>query len=329
MAQTHPRGLLNEDEAYDQLERISVHASSKATLPREVDLTPYCPRVKNQGDLASCVGWSTGYAAMTIDKAISENWTEEALISENAYSAMFVFNHTKAGEDCIKGARIVDAIDFLMKKGNLPAAEFDFNVDNCDKKAEAYHFEQAAAHTISDFATLFDRDANDFVKVQQVKRALAGELTPSGKPKPVIIGMDIRNNFIKLRNAKFWWPDNGNTTPAGGHAMVVVGYDDQVSAFRLFNSWGKSWGNLGTIQVKYKDFAKFCKYGYILYSKEDEFYEKPAPLLAQVEASSDNSTSTLARPNPTNSTISSSDNSNQKPRRNPGITVFDKPNSRS
>ena len=29
--------------------------------------------------------------------------------------------------------------------------------------------------------------------------------------------------------------------PLGGHAMVVVGYDDDQNAFRLMNSWGQEW----------------------------------------------------------------------------------------
>lgn len=320
-SQNFPTGLLDEDEAYDQLERISVHASSKAVLPKKVDLLPYCPRVKNQGDISSCVGWSTGYAAMTIDKAISMGWKDEAVISENAFSAMFVFNHIKEGEDCILGARIVDAIDFLRKKGNLTAAEFDFNVDNCDKKAEPYQFKEAGLNTITDFATLFDRNANDFVKVQQVKRALAGEMTTSKKPKPVVIGMDIRKNFIQLRNAKFWWPDTGNITPAGGHAMTVVGYDDTVGAFRLFNSWGKGWGNLGTIWVKYKDFAKFCKYGYIIYTKEDDSYVQSEPMLAEVEVSNNRQQSTLAPSNSQNARPQANTNRSTSPqkRHNPAL----------
>jgi C1A family cysteine protease len=33
--------------------------------------------------------------------------------------------------------------------------------------------------------------------------------------------------------------------PDGGHAMVVVGWDSQRSAFIVKNSWGKYWGDGG------------------------------------------------------------------------------------
>lgn len=47
--------------------------------------------------------------------------------------------------------------------------------------------------------------------------------------------------------------------------MVVVGYDDNLASFRIFNSWGPKWGKNGMIWVKYNEFAKYCKYAYIIY----------------------------------------------------------------
>lgn len=275
MAQTEfPTGLIDDNETYDTLQRISVHGDSKAVLPRQIDLKAYCPRVKNQGDIFSCVGWATGYAAMSIDQAIDRGWTDEKIITDSAYSALFIYNHIKAGEDCKKGSRISDAITFLQEKGNLKAMQFDFNLNDCEKQALDFQWKQAKTNIITDYETLFDRNAPNSIKIQQVKRALAGQLTPTEKPKPVIIGMNVRQNFYQLRNARYWWPDSGNAIPAGGHAMVVIGYNDDMEAFRLFNSWGKAWGDLGFIWVKYDDFATFCKYAYMLRTASDELFEK-------------------------------------------------------
>lgn len=60
-------------------------------------------------------------------------------------------------------------------------------------------------------------------------------------------------------------PALGIPPSSGGHALVVVGYDDRKEAFRSMNSWGKNWGDDGYIWVKYKDFGDFCKYAYVLY----------------------------------------------------------------
>ncbi|MEK7257821.1 MAG: C1 family peptidase, partial [Bacteroidota bacterium] len=91
-----------------------------------------------------------------------------------------------------------------------------------------------------------------------VRQALAAR-------RPGVVGLCVLRNFYELKNAHFWNPHLGNTAPAGGHALVVVSYDDRKEAFRLFNSWGKNWGDGGYIWLKYKDFGDFCKYAYLLH----------------------------------------------------------------
>ena len=46
---------------------------------------------------------------------------------------------------------------------------------------------------------------------------------------------------------------------APGHAMVLVGYDDNKNggSFLILNSWGDEWGSKGTIWVKYADFFNY------------------------------------------------------------------------
>ena len=48
-----------------------------------------------------------------------------------------------------------------------------------------------------------------------------------------------------------------------GHAMLVVGYDDNIAggAFRVLNSWGTDWADHGFIWIKYKDFTQWCVLG--------------------------------------------------------------------
>ncbi|NRB62807.1 MAG: hypothetical protein HRU40_07240, partial [Saprospiraceae bacterium] len=90
-----------------------------------------------------------------------------------------------------------------------------------------------------------------------------------------VVGMRIRQNFFQLNeSADYWWPQLGDKTPAGGHAMVVIGYDHRRGAFKLMNSWGTEWGQQGFIWIKYQVMAKFCKYAYIFQvDKElDEFW---------------------------------------------------------
>lgn len=41
-----------------------------------------------------------------------------------------------------------------------------------------------------------------------------------------------------------------------GHAMVIVGYDDETQLFEVRNSWGPNWGNNGYAYIRYSDMKK-------------------------------------------------------------------------
>ncbi|MCC6280234.1 MAG: C1 family peptidase [Saprospiraceae bacterium] len=256
-SQDFSAGLIFEDETYDTQPRQSAEDGSKADLPALVDLTPYCPEVRHQGYIFSCVGWAAGYGAMSIQRAVMNQCTDKAVITRNAHSALFLYNQIKM-EDCNKGSRISDALQFLTEKGDCLANQFDFDVNNCAQQPDSVVSKQARRFAIQDFLTLFGVKESPELKVLRVKRVLA-------RNKPVVVGMSVLRNFYDLKNAVYWHPEIGNATPAGGHAMVVVGYDDRKEAFRLMNSWGKNWGDNGFIWVKYKDFGTFCKYAYALY----------------------------------------------------------------
>lgn len=48
---------------------------------------------------------------------------------------------------------------------------------------------------------------------------------------------------------------------SGGHAMVVIAYDDNKygGSFQVLNSWGEDWGNNGKAWVPYRDFVKYSE----------------------------------------------------------------------
>jgi hypothetical protein len=111
---------------------------------------------------------------------------------------------------------------------------------------------------------LFNPDDKADFKIDRVKRTLA-------RDKPVVIGMVVLQNFLSLRSGDdVWYPSVGKTDLFGGHAMVVVGYDDGKKAFEIMNSWGRGWANEGFVWVRYEDFAKYCKYAYQLVLEKEE-----------------------------------------------------------
>jgi hypothetical protein len=110
---------------------------------------------------------------------------------------------------------------------------------------------------------LFEDESNSTLVIQSVKKSIQ-------EKKPVVIGMICPNSFFKARGV--WSPTEEPLESYGGHALCVVGYDDDQygGSFEIQNSWGTEWGNEGYIWIKYSDFTKFVKYGF-------QFIDLPEP----------------------------------------------------
>ena len=270
--QKYPLGLVLDDEDYLETSHASPNIqieSGQKSIPRDVDLTRFAPEVRNQGDISSCVGWSAGYAAMTIERAIANGWTNKREITENATSALFVYNQLANG-DC-QGVRMPRALQLMQEQGNCLAKDFDFDINDCGVEVPSDLITKAKNHRIEDYIRLFDPKEEPEEKVRNIRLVLS-------QNKPVVIGMKVLNNFYDIQQGDISWiPTVGDVTYAGGHAMVVVGYDDDRfdrgesadapemrGAFKIMNSWGKNWGQQGFIWVRYKHFGTYCRHAYAL-----------------------------------------------------------------
>lgn len=248
-------GMEFNDSAYLQVPQLPVYNSGKADeLPLKVDLSPFCPEPGHQGSIASCVGWACGYSALTIMLARQKNVTDSAVISRMAMSALFVYNQVKK-TGCMEGARLDSGMVFLKTTGNIAATDFDADPEDCQKIPDEDQLKRAAAYRIRDFVRLFTPDAPWREKTFKVKQSLAAG-------NPVVVGMEITEGFLKLSSAQNYWDVEDLPAKVGGHAMVVVGYNEAKKAFHILNSWGNNWGKNGYFWVKYEDFGKSCRYAY-------------------------------------------------------------------
>lgn len=282
-------GLIMDDAAYNNHPREPKFEGSKyIELPTKVDLKPFCPMVGHQGDIESCVGWAVGYGALTIQRAIRDEIKDKGAITQNASSALYIYNQVKQGENCLSGSKISDAMDFVIKNGDCLAQNFDQNINDCNQMPNAALQQEAGNYAAADFMTLFATEEDAGTKVLKVQKALANN-------QPVVIGLNILKNFPTAKGVKTWRPDIGNQTYGGGHSVVVVGYDEFRGAFQIMNSWGQEWGENGFIWIRYKDFATYCKYAYVLHLGEKgsapapievtpvAYQERPAPTTTPVQ----------------------------------------------
>ncbi len=251
-------GLDFDQEKYESVPiSAPILTRSFTNLPNKYSLKPYAPTPGNQGSQPSCVGWASGYGARTIAFAIKNNWKNNtAKINQNAFSPSFIYNQIKAYGDnsCQRGSYIADAMKLMNTTGILKKNEFAYNSTNCTTKPTNYGIQKAKDHKIITFERLARWD-NPYNLVGKVKKAIANK-------NPVVIGMF---KYGKLSGPGELWTAP-STPSAGGHAMVVVGYDDTKhgGAFEIMNSWGTQFRNNGFFWVKYNDFKNHIKTAYVL-----------------------------------------------------------------
>ena len=225
----------------------------KSSIPGKVSLTKYCPSRRNQGQQGSCVGWASSYAARTIlhSRATGKNPNEVAFSPASLYNQISLPN--------CQGAYIHNAMDVMKKNGVLPWRDFGYDESSCSQKLNGSHLDKASQFTTKGFQRLWKTQGE--VDIHAIKQNLAQEA-------PVVIGMMVGGSFMQnMRGKNVWKPTSRDYAMRGfgGHAMCVIGYDDNKKAFQLMNSWGPEWGDNGLAWVSYSDFAHFTKEAYGLY----------------------------------------------------------------
>ncbi len=244
-------GMKMKEDVFDKA-KVFEPLSANAPMPAAVDLEPYCPERSNQGRQGSCVGWASTYAARTILQAQATGVNPNSTI----FSPSFVYNQIHL-ENC-QGSYMLDALKTLQA-GSVTLQEFPYNDQDCDRQPNSALKERATQNRITGFNRLTEGGEDYGIDIQGIKQNLA-------QGAPVVIGAMVTESFQYMRGNRCWKPESGDR-PLGGHAMCVVGYDDnkEGGAFKIMNSWGKDWGDRGFGWVRYREFKGFCKEAYGLH----------------------------------------------------------------
>ena len=269
-------GLLLNRAAYDSLPTLSPLGMAKSEqLPAKVDLSTYCPMVRNQGKLQSCVGWALGYGLLSMNQAIASGWEDPQLITDQAFSALYVYNQLSS--DCKAPIRFEDAFSLLQRRGNCSFIEFDAKIglDNCKTQPDQTLLTNTRKNRAYQFEKVFNSEDSNGLKVKKVRSMLA-------ENRPVLVGIQISKYFMAIPQGRKVYLHDPVAHIEDVHAMVVVGYDENLRAFRLFNSWGSDWADQGFVWMKYEDFDKLCSQAYIQHKPRPVF--QPVPSTSPVVA---------------------------------------------
>jgi C1A family cysteine protease len=215
--------------------RCSVFSATfDGPLPASVDLRSGCPAVYDQGDLGSCTANALGGLAEFI--MIKES--KPAFVP----SRLFIYYNERAMEGSITqdaGAAIGDGAKVLALKGCPNENLWWYNTAKFAVKPNKKVFNDGLKHLVQGVAGV-QQDLTEMRKVLAAGYPIAGGFTV----------YDSFESDAVAKNGIVPMPGHSENV-LGGHAVLLVGYDDAKQWFIVRNSWGASWGDKGYCYMPY------------------------------------------------------------------------------
>lgn len=218
--------------------RDHIYAAPPAVLtalPPKADLRPECPAVYDQGDLGSCT-------ANAIAGAIQFDQLKQKLPNPFLPSRLFVYYNERVIEGTVtqdSGAMLRDGIKAIASDGVCPETEWRYAIDKFAVKPSEDCYKTALEHKALRYSRVVQT-------LSQMKGCLAAGY-------PFTIGFTVYDSFESDAVAKTGEVPmpSPKETAQGGHAVLVVGYDDEAQRFTVRNSWGPDWGIKGYFTIPY------------------------------------------------------------------------------
>lgn len=219
----------------DKRDRYHVPRDMAAALPRKVDLSSMMPAPWDQGALGACTAFAIG-AAFAYERFPSGEFFEPSFLQ--LYYA----------ERELEGTVPIDAGAYL-RTGMKVAAQQGIAHDDA-WGYEPSMFAHRPPKTVRKSA--LDNRVSSYARVRQtsgdIRSTIAGGDT-------IVCGVSVYESFEDAGT----WPRRGdvqmpgtNEDLLGGHAILLVGYDDDAELFKFRNSWGTRWGDDGHGYLPYE-----------------------------------------------------------------------------
>ncbi len=261
----------------DQREAVPESASSGIRhrgLPSKYDLAPQMPPIGSQGRQGSCVAWATTYAVKSYHEKRKKKWSYDPPFrggkGNHVFSPAYVYNQINGGRD--QGSFIHDAFALLVKQGAAPWRLMPYNQRDFRKQPSSRARREARKYRAQSYKRISYKNLS----------AIKSEIV---KGNPLVFGMPVDDAWYRLKRGVY---DRGGGKNYGGHAMALVGFDDKKKsrrghrgAFKILNSWGRSWGDKGYGWISYRRWLQLRPYTYVLYDSD-----KPSPQQTEFKAPS-------------------------------------------
>ncbi len=209
------------------------------SLPNKVDLSENdnWGEMFDQGDLGSCVSNSVAYCIRFVRKKEGRTVYDP--------SRLFIYYFGRL----LENMPINEDTGLYIRSGYKSVARYSV----CSEKNWAYKpikfavkpndnaIQAAAQHKT--FSYLYvDHTLTD------LKKCLSDGY-------PISFGFTVFDSFMSssvARTGQVPYPKVDAEEQFGGHAVTLVGYDDEKQMFKIANSWGNKWGDNGFCYMPYK-----------------------------------------------------------------------------
>ncbi len=220
-------------------------AAPAPALPAAVDLRAWFSPIENQGNLGSC----TANAGV----GVVEYFERRAFGRHIDASRIFLYKTTRnfMHQTGDTGAYLRTTMGALALFGVPPEEFWPYNVVSFDVEPPAFCYSFANNYKAIQYFRLDPAGTPMADVLSRVKTQLAAGI-------PSMFGFTVYDSISQAGNnlGKIPFPASGDRV-IGGHAIVAVGYDDNLKiknqpngpettgALRIRNSWGTGWGEAG------------------------------------------------------------------------------------
>ena len=206
---------------------FKVKFSNIVKAPTIVDLSENCTPPKNQGAMGSCTAFSTVANMEFNEKKYNTNRANSIFSERFTYYAtrVNVLGWTTADS----GAYVRSAIQSVVKYGTCLATSLPYTNDFSTAPSTA-NYTEARKYQAIKYARFTEK-----TNINDIKANLSAGF-------PTITGFTCFSNIWNAQKGVIPLP---NKQVIGGHAVILVGYDDQKQLFKFKNSWGSTWGDGG------------------------------------------------------------------------------------
>lgn len=208
-------------------------ADPTIAVPSKVDMRSLFSPVYDQGQLGSCTANAAGGAIQFKQKQEGEN--------DFIPSRLFVYWNTRNAEGTVStdaGASIRDTIKTVVNYGAPPETMWPYIIS----KFSVRPTRKAYIAALRDKVTQYHR----------VPRTVSSFKACLASTTPIIVGISVYESFESISSDGVGSLPTSGEQLLGGHAILIVGYDDATQRFLFRNSWGTEWGDKGYFTLPYE-----------------------------------------------------------------------------